>query len=94
MERVSKFRYSSAVRFRVSKSRASQGLFTAILHSGWKSPTHPQNTSAVVGNLKYRSDSIGSWVISVLRPPVPVLGKSNDDEETLFHIIAPEDEDR
>ena len=79
---------------RDAQSRTSQGLSTAVLHSGWKLSSHPQNTSAVVGNLKYRSDSIGSWVISVLRPPVPVLGKSNDDEETLFHIIAPEDEDR
>ena len=28
--------------------RASQGLATAVLHSGWKSPPHPQNTFAVV----------------------------------------------
>jgi hypothetical protein len=33
---------------------------TAVLHSGWKLPPHPQNTSTVVGNLKYRIDSIGS----------------------------------
>jgi hypothetical protein len=32
--------------------RASQGLSTVALHLGRKSPPHPQNTSAVVGNLK------------------------------------------
>jgi hypothetical protein len=41
---------------------ALQGLSTAVLHSGWKSPPHPQNTSAVVENLKYRLGSTGSLV--------------------------------
>jgi len=40
------------IRLFVVKSRASQGLSTDVLHLGWKSPPPPQNTSAVVGNLK------------------------------------------
>ena len=35
-------------------------------------PPHPQNTSAMVGNLKYWSGSIGSWVLSEIRPIDPV----------------------
>ena len=46
----------------------------------------PQNTSAVVGNLKYRFVLISFWVISAIRPPGPALGRSNDDEEILFHF--------
>jgi hypothetical protein len=34
------------------QSRASQGLSTDVLHSWWKSPLPPQNTSAMAGNLK------------------------------------------
>jgi len=56
VERVVKFaRYSLS-------NAGMYGLSTAVLHSGWKSPPHPQNTSAVVGNLKYRSGSFGSWI--------------------------------
>ena len=40
--------------------------FTRAIHCcitlGWKSPPHPQNTSAVVENLKYRLGSTGSLV--------------------------------
>jgi hypothetical protein len=36
----------------VLKSRASQGLSTDVLHLWCKSPPLPQNSSAVVGNLK------------------------------------------
>jgi hypothetical protein len=74
------------IRVRDAQIRTSQGLSTGVLHSGWKSPPHPQNTSAVVGNLKYRFVLISFWVISAIRPPGPALGRSNDDEEILFHF--------
>ena len=52
------------IRVHDAQIRTSQGLSTAVLHSGWKSPPHPQNTSAVVGSLKYRFVLVSSWVIS------------------------------
>ena len=44
-----------------SEYAASQGLSTDVLHLWWKSPPAPQNTSAMVGNSKQTSGSIGSW---------------------------------
>ena len=52
--------------------RASHGLSTVVLHSGWKSPPHPPNTSEGLGYLKYRSGSIGSWFLSEISPIDPV----------------------
>ena len=61
VERVPKFSYSSAVRIR----GAQKSNFTRA----------PQNTSAVVGNLKFRSGSIVSWVLSEI-PPINSVQKT------------------
>jgi len=64
--------HTAGIRICDGQIRASQGLYTAVLHSGWKLPTHPQNTFAVVGNLKYRSGSIDSRCPSEIPPINPV----------------------
>ena len=72
----------------VPKSRASQGLSTAVLYSGWKLPPHPQITCAVVGNLKYRSGSVGSWDLSEIPPidPVRPIQKETQKETQKQHL--------
>jgi hypothetical protein len=51
--------------------RVSQGLSNDVLNSWSKSPPPPQNTSAVVGNLKYLSVSVGFVFLSEIRPISP-----------------------
>ena len=46
--------------------------FHCCISLGVELPPHPQNTSAVVGHLKYRSGSINFWVLSEILPINPV----------------------
>jgi len=57
----------------VDKSRASHGLSTDVWHSGWKSPPPSQNTSTVIGNLKWRSISVSFGILSEI-PPIGLVG--------------------
>jgi hypothetical protein len=52
--------------------RASQGLSTDVLHSWWKLPPPPQNTSAVVGNSNQRSISVGFVIVLCFFPKSPI----------------------
>ena len=47
---------------------------------------HTQNTSAVVGNLKYRSGSIGSWVLSEIPPIDPVRPIEKDTQKRVDRV--------
>jgi len=75
VERVPKFSYSSAVRIRGAQKSNFTRAFHCCINLGWKLPPHPQNTSAVVGNLKFRSGSIVSWVLSEI-PPINSVQKT------------------
>jgi hypothetical protein len=52
----------------VLKIQALQGLSTVVLHWGWKLPPLPQNTSVVVGNLKYWSILVDFCLFSEIGP--------------------------
>ncbi len=88
MERVPKFSYSSAVRIRGAQKSNFTRAFHCCINLGWKLPPHPQNTSAVVGNLKFRSGSIVSWVLSEIPPinSVQTRSKKKPKNQTLPNI--------
>jgi hypothetical protein len=48
------------------------------IHLGWKLPPPPQNTSAVVGNLKLRSISVGFGCLSET-PPIGAADRSKKE---------------